>query len=271
MVYQLEEGAEGTRHLQGYIEMPNACRLPRMKKLIPRAHFEPRRGTKVQAVTYATKEDTRVDGPWIHPTRDLETFLSSLSNCGSNKSSDLDEVKKLLDEGCSEEKIADENFGLWVRHYRAFREYKLLKTVPRNHEVDVIVIQGPTGTGKSRFCMDTYPDAYWKQRSNWWDGYSGERVVIVDEFYGWLPFDLLLRLCDRYPLMLETKGGQCQCVCDTVVITTNSLPNTWYKKVYFKSFVRRVKTWMVMPQCGIIQEYTNYEMFIQHAVYNEEH
>lgn len=29
-------------------------------------HFEPRKGTEEQAVNYATKEDTRMDGTWFH-------------------------------------------------------------------------------------------------------------------------------------------------------------------------------------------------------------
>jgi hypothetical protein len=100
------------------------------------------------------------------------------------------QIRSKLSEGNSAtiEEIADNEFDLWVRYYKAFDRYLLMKTKPRNHVVEVHVLQGPTGTGKSKWAMDTYPDAYWKQRSQWWDGYMGHEVVILDEFYGWLPF-----------------------------------------------------------------------------------
>lgn len=173
----------------------------------------------------------------------------------------MEEIKCLLDAGSTSEEISDLYFDEWVRHYRAFEHYALLKTKPRNHAVTCIVIQGPTGTGKSKWCMDKYPDAYWKQRSQWWDGYLGQKVVVIDEFYGWLPFDLLLRICDRYPLMVESKGGQVQFVADTVIFTTNSNPLNWYKSCYFPAFIRRVHQWHIMPIWGEHEIYQTYNEF----------
>lgn len=109
--------------------------------------------------------------------------------------------------------------------------------------------------------MDTYPNAYWKQRSNWWDGYFNHETVIIDEFYGWLPFDLILRICDRYPLMVETKGGQVQFVAKNIIFTTNSNPVSWYKSCYFPSFIRRVHHWHILPIWGTHEIYTEYNEF----------
>jgi len=170
------------------------------------------------------------------------------------------QIKEKLDAGKEEKDIADENFESWVRHYRAFREYRLIKTAPRNHAVEVIVCHGPTGTGKSKWAMESFPDAYWKQRSQWWDGYSNQATVILDEFYGWLPWDTLLRICDRYPLLVETKGGQVQFVAKTVVITTNAIPNTWYRNAYFAAFVRRVTEWRSFPVWGEVQSFSDYDV-----------
>lgn len=41
---------------------------------------------------------------------------------------------------------------------------------------------GPTGTGKSMHVRSTYPDAYIKGNNIWWDGYAGEKEVIIEEF-----------------------------------------------------------------------------------------
>lgn len=62
--WQLEEGETGTRHLQGYVELVKPMRLAGMKKWLPTAHFEARRGTRDQARDYTMKDDTRVEGPF---------------------------------------------------------------------------------------------------------------------------------------------------------------------------------------------------------------
>lgn len=64
VVYQLEEGELGTTHYQGYIEFVQKKTLVACKKLLPNAHWEPRRGSPEEAAAYCKKEETRKDGPW---------------------------------------------------------------------------------------------------------------------------------------------------------------------------------------------------------------
>lgn len=65
-VYQLEVGAEGTEHFQGYMELSGKHSYKQLHGIIglERAHFETRRGSGPQAITYCTKVDTRVAGPY---------------------------------------------------------------------------------------------------------------------------------------------------------------------------------------------------------------
>lgn len=271
-----EVGESNTPHLQGYVEVKHPITLNRLKKLWKphNPHLEIRRGTRSQAVQYCLKDECPENLmhlkqllKWNPDTGELsseteEVLLNSLGTTTSGtRSEKLKEIRTLLVAGSSSEQIADQYFEEWVRHYRAFEHYALLKTTPRNHAVTVHVLQGPTGTGKSKWCMDNFPEAYWKQRSNWWDGYLNHETVIIDEFYGWLPFDLILRICDRYPLMVETKGGQVQFTAKTIVFTTNSNPVSWYKSCYFPSFIRRVHFWHILPVWGIHEQLTNYNEF----------
>lgn len=63
LVYQLEQGENGTKHLQGYICFKHNYRFNRIKKLTTnRIHLEKRRGTHSEARDYCTKDDTRVEG-----------------------------------------------------------------------------------------------------------------------------------------------------------------------------------------------------------------
>lgn len=232
-IWQRESGEAGTEHLQGYIELAKPQRLSWLKNVIPRAHFEIARGTRDQARDYCRKSDTRVAGPFEY---------GEWKNGGQGSRSDLNAVKELIDNGAGEQEIAESNFSTWCRNYRAFREYKRIKTEARNWETSVTVYWGEPGTGKSRKAMEENPGAYWKPKGNWWDGYEQQEVVVIDEFYGWLPYDFILRLCDRYPLNLEVKGGTVAFVGKSVIFTSNKHPDDWYQKENLdkRAFARRV-------------------------------
>jgi len=60
---QLEEGKEGTRHIQFFVNLGGQQRLSALKKVCSKAHFEPVMINN-GAHDYCMKEDTRVAGPW---------------------------------------------------------------------------------------------------------------------------------------------------------------------------------------------------------------
>lgn len=250
-IYQHEMGENGTPHFQGYLELSKKCRLSAMKKILPGAHFEARRGTQKEAIDYCSKEDTRLEGPWTYGT---------LKEQG--KRSDLLTVKRRLDEGISEKEIADEHFPTWARYYKSIREYKRLKTPHREAKTAVIVIVGPTGTGKSYTARETLPTAYWKDNSLWWDGYDSNPHVIIDEFYGWIKFDQLLRLLDENPMQVEYKGGHYNFVAEKLIITSNKPPHQWYgDKCYFPALKRRIDKIILKPDTETKIEFTDYSEF----------
>lgn len=279
-IFGEEIGEEGTPHLQGYLELKDPRRLGWVSARLPRAHLEVRKGKRHEAIAYCLKE-IPISAKSIKDCTGLRLYgfednFENLLALGQPSRSDgspvaerLSVIQAMIQDGKTEKEIADDDFEVWCKYFRAFERYRTLITKPRDHVVFVHVVQGPTGTGKSRWAMDNWSNAYWKQRSNWWDGYSGHETVVIDEFYGWLPFDLLLRICDRYPLLVESKDGQIQFVAERVVITTNSLPEEWYKThIYFKSFVRRVHKWHIMPKLGEHIEFSDYSLAKAHFINN---
>lgn len=223
LVYQKEKGASGTEHLQGYVYLRKS-RLPAMKKLCATAHWEIAKGSAKDNTRYCTKEEGRLLGPWV---------LGKEPRQGAR--SDLAELKELLDAGKPLTEIAQQQFNNYLRFSRGIEKYQLLMTKPRNWEMEILVYWGATGVGKTRQAFEEYPDAYYKTKSNgsnnWWDGYMNHEVVVVDEFYGWFSWDFMLRLCDRYPLSVETKGGAVQFVAKRIIFTSNDHPKDWYKKM----------------------------------------
>lgn len=167
----------------------------------------------------------------------------------------------LIDNGSNDETLAEADFPLWCKYNRAFQIYRTLKSKPRklDHSPKVIICIGPTGTGKSKWALDEYPKGFWKTKGNWWGRYEGEMAVIVDEFYGWIPFDTLLRLTDRYPLLLETKGNHVELQADTWIFTTNKDPKAWYQNAYWPAFQRRITEYKIFHAIGNISTYHTYE------------
>ncbi len=81
---------------------------------------------------------------------------------------------------------------------------------------------GATGTGKSRGVRGRYPDAYIKSNNVWWDGYAGEKVVIIEEMG---PKQIgahhMKQWTDHYPFKAESKGSYTSIRPDKFLITSN--------------------------------------------------
>lgn len=80
----------------------------------------------------------------------------------------------------------------------------------------------------------------------WFNNYSEEPVLLIDEFYGWIPFSKLMDLTDPmgYPCQLEVKGGSAWALWSKVYIISNKPPELWYSnvdKLQYGAFTRRIK------------------------------
>jgi len=148
LVWQVEKGENGTCHLQGYVEWKNQKTLVSLKKWLPEAHWEVRRGTAEQARAYCMKEDSRVEGPWE---------IGEISKPEQGKRSDLVEFRedaKRLTEDQMHAKWAVEMKMYW-RMYRCIVE----KSRPGDLEGgrQVILCYGAPGTGKSVYARSVDP------------------------------------------------------------------------------------------------------------------
>lgn len=93
-------------------------------------------------------------------------------------------------------------------------------------------------------------NTYYKPRGQWWDGYDGHDSVVVDDFYGWMACDELLRVCDRYPCKVPVKGAFVEFVAKNIYITSNRHVWEWY---HFEAFdpstiLRRVNVYFVFDE-----------------------
>jgi hypothetical protein len=118
LVLGLEEGEQGTPHIQGYIELVNKKTMGGVKRLpgLKRAHLEVSKGTAEQNTEYCSKEDnTKVFG---EPRR-------------QGARNDLEAVKKDIDDGLTMDEIMDKHFRCGVGMEKCLRSTGTAKTSRR--------------------------------------------------------------------------------------------------------------------------------------------
>lgn len=255
-VMQVEECPTTNRlHFQGYVEFKNRVGFQRVKRLLQSdsVNIRPAKGSSVKNKEYCTKEETRVDGPWEFgetlglegqgARSDIRKFLDealSVSEVqgttppefsGATHVRDVDGFVAMFSPVAESERSP---FGLAVeKHTETFVKFHkglaeacawLRKPVPFSKPY-VIWIWGPTGVGKTRqvyhFDRNTFRMPYGKEGSLWYDGYTDQQTILIDELReGRLPTDWLLQFLDGYEFQLEVKGSFRRRNCKYIFITS---------------------------------------------------
>ena len=185
-----------TPHLQGYCEFANARTFARLHQLFPGAHVESARGSGVQCREYCIKDgDFRERG---EPPRDP----------GAREKKRWKEALQMAKEGKFDDIPAD----IYVRYIgnlqRIHRES--LPPIDSLPHTTGLWVMGPTGVGKSRSVREEFPGLYPKPLNKWWDGYKGNKQVLIDDVdpsHGSWIGSFLKIWADHYPFIAEKKGG----------------------------------------------------------------
>lgn len=257
LVYGREVGKQGTPHLQMYMEFKDKISMTAIvKKLFP-MWLGYRKGTPKQAAGYCKKADEKppknegYDWFFDNPSQDWDgEEFGEISQQG--KRTDIDVcVEMIVHEGATVRQVAMEHPAQFVKYNKGFRDLRSLVLQPRNLQAmpEVIVLWGPTGVGKTRDAYIKYwpdePHYVWKpSNGNWWDGYDGEKKIIIDEFRGQMTWSDILGLLDRNEYRAPYKGGFVNIQADKFVITSPFPPDRWYKDDdrydRFKQLERRI-------------------------------
>ena len=238
--YQVEAcPTSGRPHLQGYVKFSSAIRYRQAGSIMgtSTAHFEKRRGTVSQAIAYCQKRDTR-----------LFPFVEfGIRPAGQGSRADLERVAELLRGGSSLRVVAETMPATYIRYSRGIRDLAgLTQSPPLRPNIFVCVLIGSAGSGKTRFVYERYPNVYkWpvpQNSASYASDYGGETVVLLDDFRNWLPFHLLLTICDRYPTRVNTLGAVANFNAELIFITSTDHPMEWYSrsKYNYPSLERRI-------------------------------
>lgn len=213
-----EIAPSGTRHLQGYFELPRKKSLGGLKRLHPSLsglHLERRRGTPKEARAYCQKDGA------------FEEF-GQISG-GQGARTDIDATFSSIKQGASELEVAEANPRLYCQYRRSFERYRSLLVPKRSWKTTVYVLIGGTGTGKTRW-VHHREDSLWTPGDwKWFDGYRGQDAVLLDDYASeCYSLPLLLRLLDRYPMQVPVKGDFVEWAPRRIYITSNLAVTSWY-------------------------------------------
>lgn len=240
MVGQAEKApTTGKVHLQAFVVLGTKKRLNQMKEIDGRAHWEPMLKTPAVCKAYCTKKDTRLDGPWE---------FGELK--GPGRPNTLRECTAMVKAGKTDHEIAMEMPELYTRHYKGLQALRVALKIQgprRDWAPELWVLYGPSGSGKSRFAHEHWPNGYWKSFGDqWWDMYEGEETIVLDDFRpGFMTLTMAQHLLDRYPLQVPVKGGYVPITSKRIVITSNLHPRDWYEKDEHQTILRRVYDYAV--------------------------
>lgn len=221
---QLEKGANGTPHIQYFVQYKDKKRLGTLKKQCSKSNFT---GINLNngADNYCNKEDTRVEGPWtfgirpakLNKTGDLARRNKELIEMGA---------KRAIDEG----HVKIEKLKSLMQSLDA---YTLLSP-------PIAAIEGPlqhewhwgvSGSGKSHNTRTKYPDAYLKGRNVWWDGYTNQETVIIEEM---APDKIcashMKDWADKWSFIAQVKGSSVKIRPIRILVTSNYSIQECYPK-----------------------------------------
>lgn len=133
-VWQLEVGANGTPHFQGYVEFKNPRAVAGIKTLFgcDSMHLEKRNGTATQARNYAMKEETRAEGDDVGPWE-----VGTFEEPEPGKRNDLHEFRDRVLSGASELDLLDEFPHVLARHPHFAATIKRIKVSADTNKVEL--------------------------------------------------------------------------------------------------------------------------------------
>lgn len=257
-IYQHEVGTaahdtpnpgDGRHHWQGYMELitedaSDRKPLAYVKEVLGdnRAHIEERIGSQALAIKYCSKETTRLPG-----TAPIQWGTPRSSKQG--RRTDLLEVIADVKDGMALSTIRLKHAEQVSRSFQwtnAIVADHIRLSAPINRDIVVTVYWGPPGVGKTRRVYheaggDPYQVAIPSDPHKiWWDGYETQDAILIDDFYGWISYPLMLHLLDRWKYRLEVKGSTTYPYWTKVYITSNKPPEEWWPNTDVGALWRRL-------------------------------
>lgn len=238
-IFGWEKTASGEDHLQGYSHLKNAKTFKAFKKLLDKTmHCEDSKGSAENNVDYCSKGEQSHE-EWAESKKNGPNYglNANVWSCGTMpKQGTRTDIHDLRD-ACEGAKalcdiIADDKNVVALAKYGRFAQLCHSSALKRKtrpfRDLEVIVRWGKTSTGKTRGPYEEGAFMWCPDSIEWWDGYDGEELLLIDDFYGQVKVARMLHLLRGYQCRLPIKGGFTYAMWNKVYITSNTDPDEWY-------------------------------------------
>jgi len=194
----------------------------------PHIELKVKRSTRQECRAYCMKLDTRKPG-----TEPVE--IGVWNDEGQGRRSDLKLIARKAIEGASFLELAEEAPHIMAQYGRGMERLIAEKAQKdaKLRNVKVTVLVGEPGCGKDLLAQVMakklgYFLIVFRKDKEWFDGYKGEKALIISEYTGQLEREGFLSLLDHGKMMVPVKGSHVLANWTDVFITSNLLPSMWY-------------------------------------------
>lgn len=273
-----------TYHIHLALYRTSASRWSTLCRKLPHTVIIPMRGTVSQARDYIRKEGRYKDSHKSEtnlPDTFEESGLCPVETQGARN--DLAALYDMIKDGKTNYQILEENpFYLdkldKIDATREILKEEKFKNMLR--DVSVEYWQGDPGTGKTSGVYALYPNYSDVYRifdpKNPWDTYSGQDVVVFDDFHsGMFVLPLMLNWITGYPATLRSRYRQ-KTACFTKVYILSNVPleqqYAGYQRddpVTWQAFLRRIHKVRVFGTGGVVTDYNSVDDYLHHRLDSE--
>lgn len=248
-----EVGESGTPHMHIYIAAKAGLRFSTLKKRFPTAHIEKALGSHEENRAYLKKEGEKyADKADTNLPDTFEEDGDMPEEPGQGYRTDIFLLYNLIVDGATNAEIMAEypDLAIHINRMDMIRQNVLeAEYQEKFRELTVTYIFGPTETGKTRGVLEKYGYSSVYRVTDYehpFDRYSGQPVLLFDEFRSSLRVQDMLLFLEGYPLNLPARYAQrVACYTKAYIISNIDLraqyPNVQQNEpASWKAFVRRI-------------------------------
>lgn len=225
----------GTPHLQGFVYFVNKKAFSSVLKILPKGcHFEEIEKSVTANIRYCKKDGNFEEFGKLPSELRRQSEAPRRSNPRVSREMLMNtSLSRLVDDGVVS--------VYSVPTLRRARDILAMENEPYTHDdVRGVWYYGEPGVGKSYKARTENPDAYIKAQNKWFDGYAGQKVIILDDLDSACLGHYLKIWADRYSCVGETKGSTVQLVHEKFIVTSNYHPSDlWPEDVLLQQAITR--------------------------------
>lgn len=270
-----EKASTGTVHYHFFVYFNSRVRVSTMKKHFPHVDIRKCNGTVSQNIAYIQKSGKWEDDEY----KQHQVISGSFKEYGEKplekKQDDSAELLRMIQEGYSNAEIFAEN-SEYIKQASIIDKIRFdIKSEEllgkRRLNLEVVYVQGRTGTGKSRWILDEFGDENVCRITNYknhpFDSYKYHDVLCLEEFRNSLALTNMLNYLDIYPISLPARYADKPLFATKIFIVSNWQLEKQYQDEQitdyesYQAFLRRIHKVMVFNEDKTITTYNSVQEY----------